>query len=221
MAKGKNVFRQALQAVLFLIVCSGIANGAEYAIGLNGQGQKVYCQDVLMDREHLRCSDGSASYMYETSSVASITYDGSLIYPYKNRRKIKTEDITPENCQQLYDQITGPLLLEKDKYSYFIIARMLENGVCINENIDQAKQYYLKSGSFGKKDYARLVDKSRVEVDEQLVRSLQEDANRKRERRENWDAKCQKECRLGDNVENKYRYSTKCYNDCMSYMPED
>lgn len=197
------------------------ADCAEFQIIFKSSEEPAFCGNVLLKNNTFKCSDRSSAYIYAAETVKSVRYNGEQIYPFAATKQVSPENIAPENCDEIFESISGPLLLQKDQYSYFILAKMLEQGICVNKNINKARDYYRLSGIYGQADYRRLVADSRVRIDEGVARTIQEDANRKRELMAQWAAKCQQECTFDDNVENKYRYSKKCYNDCMSYMPKE
>lgn len=213
-----------LRMVFFLVIATlspKKGNCTGYEIVFTNSSENAFCIDILIGPENTKCLDGKAVYLYSTRMVKSIVSNGEELYPYKREGKIEVQEVRNDNCETVFEFITGPLLLEKDKYSSFILGKMLEEGICVKQDVAQARNYYRKAGRFGKKDYQRLLNLSRVAVDEEFARSLQDDANRKRERKEEWERKCQNECMLEQDVSTKFRYSKECYNDCMRYMPTD
>lgn len=130
-------------------------------------------------------------------------------------------DLHIENCSEIIQSISGPLLLEKNEDVYFIIGRMYEKGICNEKNLEKARKYYLNAGERGAIADQQILVKhpeliKRAELDQDYLNSLQKNADEKIRLHALKDTKCQEECTIDGEVATKFRYNLQCYNDCMS-----
>jgi TPR repeat protein len=195
-----------------------------YEVVLKGNNKNMYCDKILKTDTTIKCKVGGAAYLYDLSLVVKILQGKDVVYPYKSNKKIKVVDLSPDKCDEILDAVKGPLLLEYNKDVFFVVGSMYENGICVTQNLDLAVYYYQKCGNQGRVAFDHLKEKyykktsKKAKLDQKYLDALQQDSNKKRAKKARWDAKCQGECMIKDDVKNKHRYSVKCYNDCMSYM---
>ncbi len=204
-------------------VLIGTTNSYGLEVAIKNMEETVHCDKILLRKKKIECLITGAVYLYSRDTVESISHRGERIYPYIGADELTVEDLRPENCSMITHALKGPMLLERNKHVYYLLANMLEKGICVQTDISHAKVYYKKAGNKGQQSYERLMDKypgitGKKEVDADYLESLQQSANRKRKKREEWELRCQQECRIGGWIDDKYKYSMVCFKDCMDLM---
>lgn len=209
--------------ILYVFISYNIACCENFFVNVSWEDAPIICNAALINNNELKCTQDDTALIYELKNIKSITYKNMSLYPYKNKKIFRYEDVNDSNCQNVLDAIIGPLYLENNENIFFLLGKMYENGLCVQKSTENAVSYYQKSGKKGESAYYELMKKltppvKKAEVDSEYLKKLQEDSDRKRAKKEKWSQKCQSECTVTGSVYNKFRYSTKCYNDCMSYM---
>jgi len=210
----------SITCLVFLLTtfnCHSKAYGSDFNVFLKGASKEVICTKVSKIRDEIDCSEGKVLTVFSDSMVEKILFKGETIYPYASNTKLSIDDIKSGNCAHIKAAIVGPILLENNEHFNFLYGKMLEQGICVNVNLDLAKAYYLKGGIEGREAYDQIPHKSieTTKVDKMFVDNLQKDSDQQRMLQARLSQRCQKQCSL-NSIESQFRYSTQCYNDCMS-----
>jgi len=204
-----------------LLFTGSIASGKTFVLNLKNSDNHVLCGALKLENGNFKCAANQAVYQYPAESVLEVAVNEKVIYPYSSNRKITIDNLNDESCKDIFAYIKGPLTLEHNEQVHFLVGKMYEQGICAEINLEKARKYYLNAGDSGKAADASLLRKhpeliKRAEIEEEYLIQLQKDADEKRRLLAIKEAECQKDCMVNNDVENKYRYNTRCYEDCMA-----
>lgn len=212
---------------LLLSMSTSFSATPVFYMHLKTTGEKIDCDNLLLDEDSFKCSIDKATYIYSTDIVNKVTYNKTIIYPYDRGVRLTEEVLFNKDCNFIKKNISGPLLLERTPEIFLFVGLMFESGKCATQSNENAFSYYQKAGNLGKQNFNALQEKLKANeptlkkgvVDANLLITLQQESDLKRIKKDAQVRICNVECsyKLESDmkVEDKFRVNQQCFNDCM------